>query len=68
MSLRYANFLSMLIKRAIEDELIRLAGQYPVITIIGPRQSGKSTLAKMAFPDKPYVSLENSSHFGICFF
>ena len=51
----------MLIKRAIEDELIRLAGQYPVITIIGPRQSGKSTLAKMAFPDKPYVSLEHLS-------
>lgn len=33
-------------------------GDYPVVTIIGPRQSGKSTLTKMAFPDKPYVSLE----------
>ncbi len=51
----------MLIQRTIQADLIRLAGQYPVITIIGPRQSGKSTLTKMAFPDKPYVSLEQLS-------
>ncbi len=51
----------MLIQRAIHTDLVRLAGQYPVITIIGPRQSGKSTLAKMAFPGKPYVSLEQLS-------
>ena len=48
----------MLIQRTIHADLIRLAGQFPVVTIIGPRQSGKSTLAKMAFPDKPYISLE----------
>lgn len=51
----------MLIQRTIQSDLIRLAGQYPVVTIIGPRQSGKSTLAKMAFPDKPYISLEKLS-------
>jgi len=51
----------MLIQRNMQKELIRLAGQYPVITIIGPRQSGKTTLAKMAFPDKRYVSLEQLS-------
>ncbi len=51
----------MLIQRTIQADLIRLAGQYPVITIIGPRQSGKSTLTKMAFPGKPYVSLEQLS-------
>ena len=51
----------MLIQRTIQSDLIRLAGQYPVITIIGPRQSGKSTLAKMAFPDMPYISLEKLS-------
>ncbi len=51
----------MLIQRNMQPELIRLAGQYPVITIIGPRQSGKTTLAKMAFPDKQYVSLEQLS-------
>ena len=33
--------------------------KYPVIAILGPRQSGKTTLAKMAFPDYAYVSLEN---------
>ncbi|WP_202812055.1 ATP-binding protein [Geobacter sp. OR-1] len=32
-----------------------------MITVIGPRQSGKSTLAKMAFPNKPYVTLEKLS-------
>lgn len=45
----------------MQTELIRLASQYPVITIIGPRQSGKTTIAKMAFPDKRYVSLEQLS-------
>jgi len=49
----------MLIQRTLQPDLIRLAGQYPVVTIIGPRQSGKSTLAKMAFPEKPYISLEH---------
>lgn len=48
----------MLIQRTIQGELLRLSGQYPVVTIIGPRQSGKSTLCRMAFPEKPYVSLE----------
>jgi predicted AAA+ superfamily ATPase len=31
---------------------------YPVVTVLGPRQSGKTTLCQMAFPDKPYVNLE----------
>ena len=49
----------MKIKRHIETA-IRAAFQcYPVITITGPRQSGKTTLAKMLFPDKPYRSLED---------
>jgi len=51
----------MLIQRTIQTDLIRLAGQYPVVTIVGPRQSGKSTLTRMSFPDKPYVSLEQLS-------
>ena len=33
--------------------------KYPVITITGPRQSGKTTLARATFPDKPYANLEN---------
>jgi len=39
--------------------LHRLAKGFPVIALTGPRQSGKTTLAKAAFADKPYVSLEN---------
>ncbi len=31
---------------------------YPVVTLTGPRQSGKTTLCRAAFPDKPYISLE----------
>lgn len=36
-----------------------MAGLYPVVTLLGPRQSGKTTLIKQSFPNKPYVSLEN---------
>ena len=36
-----------------------MAKKFPVITITGPRQSGKTTLARMLFPHLPYVSLEN---------
>ena len=45
--------------RELQPTLIRLAQQFPVIAITGPRQSGKTTLARQTFPDKPYVSLEN---------
>ncbi len=38
---------------------MRFAGQYPVVTISGPRQSGKTTLCRKVFADKKYVSLEN---------
>jgi predicted AAA+ superfamily ATPase len=47
-----------MIKREIETICLELFRQYPVITITGPRQSGKTTLAKKLFPDKPYVNLE----------
>ncbi len=39
--------------------LKRLIAGYPIISITGPRQSGKTTLAKSFFPDKPYVSMED---------
>ncbi len=39
--------------------LQKKAKEYPVLAVLGPRQSGKSTLCWMAFPDKKYVSLEN---------
>ncbi len=37
----------------------KLLKGYPAIVLTGPRQSGKTTLAKYIFPKKPYVSLEN---------
>lgn len=48
-----------MITRQITQEIVLAAAEYPVVTIVGPRQSGKTTLAKMTFPHKPYVSLED---------
>ena len=48
-----------MITRKIMHELMECAAEYPAVTILGPRQSGKTTLAKMAFAKKPYVSLED---------
>ncbi|MCP3956197.1 MAG: ATP-binding protein [Desulfobacterales bacterium] len=48
-----------MIPRTIAPKILHYAGQYPVVTITGPRQSGKTTLCKMIFPELPYVSLES---------
>ena len=48
-----------MITRDITQELRQSAAEYPVVTILGPRQSGKTTLARMTFPEKPYYSLED---------
>jgi uncharacterized protein len=47
-----------MIKRDAEEAIHSLLRGFPIVTITGPRQSGKTTLAKMVFPDKPYASLE----------
>lgn len=44
--------------RTLSASLLESAAHYPVVTITGPRQSGKTTLCKATFPDHPYVSLE----------
>lgn len=49
----------MLIKREIQAELEALMAVYPVVTITGPRQSGKTTLARMTYPQYNYCNLEN---------
>lgn len=48
-----------MITRDITKELIASAREYPIVTILGPRQSGKTTLARMTFPDTLYYSLED---------
>ncbi len=48
-----------MITREISEELVQSAGEYPVVTVLGPRQSGKTTLVQMTFPDKQYFSLED---------
>lgn len=48
-----------MIKRVLSDKILHYARQYPVVTITGPRQSGKTTLCKALFPKKKYFSLEN---------
>lgn len=47
-----------MIRRILATTFIELAGQYPVVTVTGPRQSGKTTLCRATFPEKPYVNLE----------
>ncbi|MCL2128346.1 MAG: ATP-binding protein [Treponema sp.] len=49
----------MVIQREISSHVMNMAREYPALTIIGPRQSGKTTLVKMLFPDHRYVNLEN---------
>jgi predicted AAA+ superfamily ATPase len=48
-----------MIHRTSQKTLLRLAKGFPVVAITGPRQSGKTTLARMTFPKKPYLSLED---------
>ena len=47
------------IPRNAESRLHRFADGYPVVVVTGPRQSGKSTLVRHAFPERSYVSLED---------
>lgn len=49
----------MRINRNSEKELLALSMQYRAVAVVGPRQSGKTTLVRQVFPDKTYVNLEN---------
>lgn len=48
-----------MIERTLQERLLKLAAAFPVVTLTGPRQSGKTTLCRLAFPDKPYITLES---------
>lgn len=47
-----------MIERDITSHLVSLFKQYPFVTVTGPRQSGKTTLCRTAFPDLQYVNME----------
>ncbi|MCB0533523.1 MAG: ATP-binding protein [Saprospiraceae bacterium] len=48
-----------MVQRAISEKILQLAGKFPVVSVTGPRQSGKTTLVRALFPDYRYVSLEH---------
>lgn len=47
------------VERQLESKLVDMAQWFPIVAITGPRQSGKSTLARHAFPQYDYVNLED---------
>ena len=51
-----------MIQREAYAALMRLAEQFPVVAVTGPRQSGKSTLAMAAFPNKKYISFDDKNY------
>ena len=48
-----------MLDRKLTPTLLRLAASFPIVAVTGPRQSGKTTLTRAVFPNKPYVSLED---------
>lgn len=51
-----------MIQRDASSKIKQLAKKFPAVGLLGPRQSGKTTLAKELFPKKPYVSFENQDN------
>ncbi len=52
-----------MIRRELENKLKYLSGKFPVVSLTGPRQSGKTTLVRHIFKNKPYLSLEDPDNF-----
>ena len=46
-------------KRHLADQILKYIKEYPILALVGPRQSGKTTLVKALFPSYKYISLEN---------
>lgn len=53
------NLMVIMISRIAQKEVSQLAKEFKAVAIVGPWQSGKTTLARHVFGNKPYVSLEN---------
>ena len=45
--------------RELQSTLLELSSNWPIISVTGPRQSGKTTLCRMTFPNYEYVNLEH---------
>ena len=50
-----------MIERIIADKIEKSISQVPVVTVLGPRQAGKTTLVRELFPDYTYVNLEDKA-------
>lgn len=48
-----------MIPRLTQELVLKLARGFPIVAITGPRQAGKTTLARLSFPERAYVSLED---------
>ncbi|MDD4158872.1 MAG: AAA family ATPase, partial [Proteiniphilum sp.] len=48
-----------MVRRNITDKILSMGNKFPIVTLTGPRQSGKSTLLKTVLPDYNYVSMED---------
>lgn len=48
-----------MIERTLKKKILQLSDKYPIVTLSGPRQSGKSTLLRNSFPQYTYLSLED---------
>lgn len=48
-----------MLQRILQSKIKQMAKKMPVLSISGPRQSGKTTISKICFPDHKYVNLEN---------
>jgi uncharacterized protein len=58
-SIAILHIISTMINRILEEKARYFSSKYPVITITGPRQSGKTTLVQNIFTDHEYMTLEN---------
>ena len=55
-----------MIEREMTQRLTALFQRYPFVTVTGPRQSGKTTLCRAAFPDMEYTNPGSAGPTGLC--